>query len=178
MTSGQKIRYYRKEKGLTQKELGNLTGLNPGTIQSYETGVRNPSRKALSRIATALELEATELLDSYQEFMALTNKDEKLSFAGGFKYGFEQLLFFDSLQFLRQSIDTTEDDRMREKLAVSLRDVLDSLAQYEKDYQGLTSNNYDAEKHVGLRYKYLKELVRSVERFFDAYDDSVELKRS
>ena len=48
-----KLREYREEKGLTQKELGKILDLNWRTISAYENGLRKPPMKTavnLSRI--------------------------------------------------------------------------------------------------------------------------------
>lgn len=44
----------RKESGITQKELSELTGIAQGDISKLENGNANPSIKTLERIATAL----------------------------------------------------------------------------------------------------------------------------
>ena len=44
----------RKESGITQKELSELTGIAQGDISKLENGNANPSIKTLKRIAMAL----------------------------------------------------------------------------------------------------------------------------
>lgn len=44
----------RREKGITQKELSELTGIAQGDISKLENGSANPSVKTLERVATAL----------------------------------------------------------------------------------------------------------------------------
>lgn len=44
----------RKESGITQKQLSELTGIAQGDISKLENGSANPSVKTLERIATAL----------------------------------------------------------------------------------------------------------------------------
>lgn len=52
MTIGQRIKYFRKRKGYTQKEIGELLGFantSAGTrIAQYETGVRVPKKNNVS----------------------------------------------------------------------------------------------------------------------------------
>lgn len=54
MTIGEKLRDIRKEKGFTQKELGNMLGITPQMIAQYESGKRKPKLETLQRIAEAL----------------------------------------------------------------------------------------------------------------------------
>lgn len=44
----------RREKGITQKELSELTGIAQGDISKLENGSANPSVRTLERVATAL----------------------------------------------------------------------------------------------------------------------------
>ncbi len=64
MPSGQLIRRIRKDKGLTQKELGERCGIAEPTIRSYELGKLNPKYETLQRIAAALGVPVESLLDS------------------------------------------------------------------------------------------------------------------
>lgn len=64
MSSGEKIRYYRKQQGLSQKALGELAGgIHEVTIRKYETGRRNPKPEQLKKIANALGISVFLLLD-------------------------------------------------------------------------------------------------------------------
>lgn len=65
---GRAIRYVRKQKGLTLKELGRLVGdgeegLTHSTISRYERGERQPSPATLRKIADALDTTLEELRD-------------------------------------------------------------------------------------------------------------------
>ncbi len=54
MTVGENIRRIRKERGLTQKQLGELIGVSEAYIRTYESGRRNPKPSTLEKIAKAL----------------------------------------------------------------------------------------------------------------------------
>ncbi len=58
---GEKIKKYRKEKGLTQKKLGELCGINEANIRKYELGKANPKIETIEKIAKALGTTADEL---------------------------------------------------------------------------------------------------------------------
>ena len=47
----------RKEKGYTQKELAERTGINQADVSKLEKGTRNPSIAILKRIAEGLDME-------------------------------------------------------------------------------------------------------------------------
>ena len=44
MTTGEKIRHYRKLRGLYQGELGEKIGVSEGAIRHYETDFRTPKQ--------------------------------------------------------------------------------------------------------------------------------------
>jgi len=63
MSIGDKIKAKRKEKKLTQNELGTLCGMSGNTIKRYELGERNPKIVTLKKIALALDVKSTYFLD-------------------------------------------------------------------------------------------------------------------
>jgi len=62
MTIGEKIKRIRKEKGLTQKKLGQLCGINEVQIRQYEIGKANPKIETVDKIATGLGIPIYDLL--------------------------------------------------------------------------------------------------------------------
>lgn len=52
--AGDMIRKYRKEKGWTQKQLGEACGIHEANIRKYELGKQNPKKETLEKIADAL----------------------------------------------------------------------------------------------------------------------------
>jgi len=60
---GKNVQHYRKEAGLTQEQLGELTGLDRGYISGVERGVRNPAIVNIEKIAKALKVRAAKLFE-------------------------------------------------------------------------------------------------------------------
>ena len=56
MTIGEKIKCFRTLKNMTQRTLGELTGIGEATIRKYELGIRNPKPAQLKKIAQVLEI--------------------------------------------------------------------------------------------------------------------------
>lgn len=75
MPTGTKIKEIRKQKGLTQKQLGDLCGMADSAIRRYENGNANPKIETLKKISSALEVPLSALL-SFEEYMKIW-KDEK-----------------------------------------------------------------------------------------------------
>lgn len=59
---GVKVRERRTALGLSQEELAFEAGMKRSYLSDLERGVRNPTVRALGRLATALRLEPWELL--------------------------------------------------------------------------------------------------------------------
>ena len=58
---GENIRKIRRSKGLTQKQLGELCGINESNIGKYERGEQDPKTQTLCKIAKALSVDVTDL---------------------------------------------------------------------------------------------------------------------
>ena len=63
MTTGEKIRHYRKLRGLYQGELGERIGVSEGAIRHYETDFRTPKQPQVEAIAEALDISPLALKD-------------------------------------------------------------------------------------------------------------------
>ena len=61
MTIGEKIRFIRLEKGMTQKQVAEKCGMADSAIRKYESGTQTPKIETLRRIATALDVAWVEL---------------------------------------------------------------------------------------------------------------------
>ena len=61
-TFGRNVREWRKRRGLSQEELALETGMKRSYVSDVERGTRNPSVKALERLAHALQVDPVELV--------------------------------------------------------------------------------------------------------------------
>lgn len=62
MTIGERIKTIRRQKGMTQKEVGDLCGMADSNIRAYELGKGTPKIETLQRIASALGVSVGQLL--------------------------------------------------------------------------------------------------------------------
>lgn len=62
-TIGQMIKMLRKEKELTQKELGDKIGVSAVTITRYENEQRYPDIKTIKALANALGVSVSQIVD-------------------------------------------------------------------------------------------------------------------
>jgi len=59
---GQRIAYYRKRNGLSQKELAEAIGMSPTALSYYETDKREPNILVLMNLARTLNITGDTLL--------------------------------------------------------------------------------------------------------------------
>ncbi|MCL2204898.1 MAG: helix-turn-helix domain-containing protein [Defluviitaleaceae bacterium] len=67
MTIGDKIKFLRTKRGLSQSALGKLCGIADANIRKYESGKILPKYDTASKIANALNVRVTYLLDVYED---------------------------------------------------------------------------------------------------------------
>ncbi|MFI3250801.1 MAG: helix-turn-helix transcriptional regulator [Eubacteriales bacterium] len=64
MTIGERIAYYRKKSGLTQRKLAELSGVNENSIRKYELDKRNPKYDQVKKLSEAMNISEGYILDS------------------------------------------------------------------------------------------------------------------
>ena len=60
---GERVRLRREELGLSQEEFAFQSGIHRTYVSGIERGVRNPSLTMVERIAKALKMNFSDLLD-------------------------------------------------------------------------------------------------------------------
>lgn len=72
---GNKIRYFRENRGLNQKELANRIGVSNSRVSNWEQGINRPDADTLVLICNVLQVSADELLDIRISELELTDKE-------------------------------------------------------------------------------------------------------
>lgn len=60
---GKKVKQLRLEADLSQERLGEITGLDRTYISGIERGIRNPAIRNLEKLAKALKVKVSDLID-------------------------------------------------------------------------------------------------------------------
>lgn len=68
MTPGEKLKYYRIAKGMSQEELGEKVGRSKWGIVNFEKGFNNIHYEDALKFAEILDIDAEELIDEYSAF--------------------------------------------------------------------------------------------------------------
>ncbi|EJP6471611.1 helix-turn-helix domain-containing protein [Clostridium sp. FAM 1755] len=93
MQLGEKIKYYRKKKGLTIKELSELTNLSIGFISNLERDLNSPSVSNLQQICEILGINLMEILKTTEdkEYTVLKENRNEIFSTDDKKIKFEML---------------------------------------------------------------------------------------
>ena len=123
MELGAKIKHFRKRKGLTIKELSNLTNLSIGFISNLERNLNSPSVSNLQHICEVLGINLMDILKSSSEKDFIVRQDE------------------------RKEIFTTEDNNIKFEMLTNGNKHLNSIAitiDGNSEYSDVSwGHNYD-----------------------------------
>ncbi len=75
---GPRLRKYREEKDLSQKEFAKRIGVSNSRVSNWEKGINRPDVDILSRICEILEVSPSELLDVRLSEEDLNDQEKKL----------------------------------------------------------------------------------------------------
>lgn len=64
MTVGENIKRLRKERGLTQKQLGEMCGIAESNIRKYESDKQNAKIETIEKIAQALGVPIVQIKEN------------------------------------------------------------------------------------------------------------------
>ncbi len=68
MNLGEKIRRFREEQNMTQKDIAEILEVEPGTISKYETGMIEPNIESLKRLTETFNITVDELIKDEEKF--------------------------------------------------------------------------------------------------------------
>jgi len=159
VTIGEKIKYLRELKGITQSQLAYAVGLHPVSIRKYETNKMQPQLPQIEKIAAALNISPNAL-------MGLENSNLRLETVGDFMSILYMLL--DTKQLIIKG-ERNEDGSLKpDTLSLHLNNqiILSQLINWEKidnlnnqsQFQKGDTTNDDFET-VLVRMQEIKEKV-------------------
>lgn len=75
---GIRIRKYREDRGLSQKELAEIIGASNSRISNWEQGINRPDADIIADICRALNVSPSELLDVKLPSNELSDQERKV----------------------------------------------------------------------------------------------------
>ncbi|MBS5726014.1 MAG: helix-turn-helix transcriptional regulator [Clostridiales bacterium] len=77
---GARLRYFREQRGLSQKNFAAQIGVSNSRVSNWEKGINRPDADRLAIICQVLQISADELLDISLSQDALTEEEKQLIF--------------------------------------------------------------------------------------------------
>lgn len=127
MNTGERIKRARKNAGLTQKELGDKLSISYQQIGQYENGARNPKKETLQKIADALGVQITDLLDATIFITARKRTNETIKELAQEQ---EELAFLNKIDELGQKLNNAGQAKAIEQV-----ELLTKIPEYTADEQ-------------------------------------------
>lgn len=152
---GNKIRYVRKHRGLTQKELGALCNIDEANIRKYELGKQTPRFDTLEKISNALNI-STGFFDQYNttdDFLIYDNSRTKE----------EKNKIFPILQYesMRDNTDWVKNAILyaaqAKRINLNVLDVASSISDFSNDKFGLDKEGYHVIQDLVYCFEQLNE---------------------
>lgn len=75
---GNRIRKYREDRKLSQKQLAELIGVSNSRVSNWEQGINRPDADILAEICRALQVSPSELLDVHLMDGEITEQERKV----------------------------------------------------------------------------------------------------
>lgn len=174
-TIGMNIKRYRKERGLTQEDLANKTGIQRTTISKYEKGTLTPPSYNLKDIEKALKLKEGTLTQkvaiAIPDTSALMRNKRLLNLL---LEDYSQIIIADVVimelsrfKNARLSRNATAQDRRNKKIASQ---TMSMIEEYKLKYKGKViqqeTKQYDVSKNLGVSEKdqRIVELAKDMRR--------------
>ena len=131
---GNKIKKIRKFRGYTQRELGLLCGYSENSsdvmIAKYETGDRTPSKKAIEKIALALNVPVSLFNCNIKENIGVSELGDLLLWLNEFGTSVNFLFENDKISVIVENPKFNEYLRMWHKKTQEYKDGKISLYEY------------------------------------------------
>lgn len=75
---GKRIREYREERGMSQKELADKIGVSNSRVSNWEQGINRPDADILADLCRVLKVSPSELLDVHLSTDELSDQERKV----------------------------------------------------------------------------------------------------
>ncbi len=75
---GNRIRKYREDRKLSQKQLAELIGVSNSRVSNWEQGINRPDADILAELCRALQVSPSELLDVHLSDEEITEQERKV----------------------------------------------------------------------------------------------------
>ncbi len=173
MGIGSKIKEYRELNKMTQKDIAEILGVEPGTISKYEAGTIEPNIGSLKRLAETFNITVDELINDKEKFdiskinvLEVLREQKKIGLKGNL-YHNTQIMFAYNTNHIEGSKLTEDQTRyiyetntilFESDTVASVDDILETANHFKLvDYMLEIANEDLNEDMIKEFHKILKE---------------------
>ena len=173
MNIGNKIKKYREENKMTQKDIAEILEVEPGTISKYESGIIEPNIESLKRLAETFGITVDELINNDEKFelskinvLEVLREQREMKLKGNL-YHNTQIIFAYNTNHIEGSKLTEEQTRhifetnsilFEGQTVTNVDDILETVNHFKMvDYMLDTADEELTEEMIKEFHKILKE---------------------
>lgn len=173
MNIGNKIKKYREENKMTQKDIAEILEVEPGTISKYESGIIEPNIESLKRLAETFSITVDELINNDEKFelskinvLEVLREQREMKLKGNL-YHNTQIIFAYNTNHIEGSKLTEEQTRhifetnsilFEGQTITNVDDILETVNHFKLvDYMLDTADEELTEEMIKKFHKILKE---------------------
>lgn len=173
MNIGNKIKKYREENKMTQKDIAEILEVEPGTISKYESGIIEPNIESLKRLAETFSITVDELINNDEKFelskinvLEVLREQREMKLKGNL-YHNTQIIFAYNTNHIEGSKLTEEQTRhifetnsilFEGQTITNVDDILETVNHFKLvDYMLDTADEELTEEMIKEFHKILKE---------------------
>lgn len=172
MNLGEKIRRFREERNMTQKDIAEILEVEPGTISKYESGMIEPNIESIKKLAEIFRITIDELLKDKKDNIYIIDvlnilKEQKEMKLKGNLYHNTQIIFAYNTNHIEGSKLTEDQTRyifetntilFEGETVVSVDDILETVNHFKLiDYMLDKAEEELTEDMIKEFHKILKE---------------------
>ncbi|MFI3254973.1 MAG: helix-turn-helix transcriptional regulator [Eubacteriales bacterium] len=162
MTDGEKILFYRKQCGLTQKRLAELSGVSEISIRKYELGSRNPKPAQLKKLAKAMKMAENTFFDIEVSDVTLETDGDFMAILFQFIEKMNCRLEYEvdtEGNFLENSVKISLNNPIIQQAFVTMYKYFDTLKDCRDEFTN-SSHTDDQLETFKLSQLHLKEITK------------------
>lgn len=137
MTVGNTIKQIRKQRHMTQKQLGDLVGIDDATIRKYEAGKLNAKPDTLEKIAKALDVNVETLLFSELNYSRAMHQLFRIldAYGGDFSLG------------NRTIVDNDGNETIQNAITIYFGELTPFIEEWKENQEKLSKDDLEDYKH-------------------------------
>lgn len=131
---GSKIKHFRQELGLTQKELAQKIGMGATTVTNYEKGFRTPKKDSLFKLADVLNVSIDDLFPPIEK-MSEPSPTSTLTLITETASKLDEVRQEEVLEFAEEKLEEQENENRKVINLSEIRELYEDYQTQQEDVE-------------------------------------------